>query len=319
MRKPKVLITGGNGMVGKHLQEFWKKENKQEHYKAHFLGSSRDYDLRCSPTVEEIFWHYQPDYVIHLAAKVGGVKANNNANNEFFTDNILINTNVLEEARKNNVKKVVCLLSSCVYPAFTNYPLVERELHLGEPHKTNYGYAYAKRMMEIQARTIRENSDTDVICLIPNNLYGKWDNFNLENSHVVPALIRKFYEAKQQNEPFVKLWGNGSPLREFTYAEDLVEIITWVLETNTKNKVMNVGNTKEVEIKQLALYIANIIGYNGEIKWKVDEPNGIYRKPMDVTKFKRENFYVFTPLTQGLEQTIRWFEENYPNVKGVNK
>lgn len=319
MRKPKVLITGANGMVGKHLQELWKEQNKNETYSSFFLASSRDYDLRCSSTTRGVFWSYKPDYVIHLAAKVGGVKANNSSNNDFFTDNLLINTNVLNEAKNYNVKKVVCLLSSCVYPAFVNYPLAEYQLHHGEPHKTNYGYAYAKRMMEVQARTIRENSETDVICLIPNNLYGKWDNFDLENSHVVPALIRKFYEAKQQNKPFVELWGSGKSLREFTYANDLAEIIVWVLENKTQSKLMNVGNTKEVSIEQLALYIRNIIGYNGETKWKTEELNGIFRKPIDTTRLQRERFQVYEPLTFGLEKTIRWFEENYPNVRGVEK
>ena len=186
--------------------------------------SSDHCDLRSSSQAKSLFNTTKPDYVIHLAAKVGGVKANTEYLGDFYRENLLINTNVLECCRVNDVKKVVSLLSTCVYPDNVSYPLTEEQIHNGEPHPSNFAYAYAKRMLDVQSRSYRKQYGCSFITAIPNNLYGPHDNFHLEDSHVIPAMIRKIWEAKLKNENVI-LWGDGTPLREFTYSEDVGKIL----------------------------------------------------------------------------------------------
>ena len=215
----KILITGGTGMVGSAFEHIYPKRN--------IIICPRTYDLRNSQHAQRVLQNIHPDAIIHLAAKVGGVKANMEYLGDFYRDNVLINTNVLEAARKFKVKKVVSLLSTCVYPDEVNYPLTEDQIHNGPPHPSNYAYAYAKRMLDIQSRAYRDQYGCNFITAIPNNLFGEHDNFDLENSHVLPAIIRKVYEAKL-NGTNVSLWGDGSSLREFTYSRDLAEILLFL-------------------------------------------------------------------------------------------
>ena len=281
--------------------------------------SSRDCDLKDAISVDRLMSEQKPEYVIHLAARVGGVKANSDYIGEFFLDNILINANVLEASRKHNVKKVISILSTCVYPDSVTYPLTECQFHNGAPHDSNYGYAYAKRMLDVQSRAYRQQYGCNFITAIPNNLFGENDNYDLENSHVIPAIMRKMHEAKLSNENVV-LWGDGSPLREFTYSKDLAEILLFLLEHYDEPGPINVGNTQEYSIKEVAEMIAEIVGFDGKIVWDTSKPMGQHRKPSDNSKlielgWKQENY---TDLKKDLTETYKWVILNYPNLRGMS-
>jgi GDP-L-fucose synthase len=305
----KTLITGGSGMIGSALRNILPDA---------LYIDSKYCDLRSSIHTEELFKSFSPDYVIHLAAKVGGVKANQNNLGEFYYDNILINTNVLESSKKCKVKKVVSLLSTCIYPDKVSYPLTEEQIHLGEPHHSNYGYAYAKRMLDVQSRAYRENHGCNFITAVPNNLYGEHDNFHLEDSHLIPAIIRKVYESKIYNSA-VNLWGNGSPLREFTYSYDLAKILLFLLENYDDPSPINVGNTNEYSVREVCDKISKIFDFNGIINWDESKPTGQYKKPSSNSKllklgWKQEDY---TNFDDGLNKVCNWFIENYPNIRGA--
>ena len=219
--------------------------------------------------------------IIHLAAKVGGVKANTEEMAQFYYENSDINQKILHDARQRGASKVISLLSTCVYPdaPYINYPLTEDQLHLGPPHHSNFGYAYAKRMVDVMSRAYRQQYGCNFITAIPNNLYGENDNFDLENSHVIPALIRKVWEAKINKEPSVFCWGDGSPLREFTYSEDVARILLFLMENYDEPEPINIGNTDEYSIKEVVEMICDILGYDGALEWQTDQPSGHYRKP----------------------------------------
>ena len=281
--------------------------------------SSKD-DLRNLQTVDRLMSHNKPEFIIHLAAKVGGVKANMDNMGDFYHDNILINTNILESAKNHGVKKVISLLSTCVYPDKVVYPLTEDQIHSGAPHQSNYAYAYAKRMLDVQSRAYRDQYGCNFITAVPNNLFGEHDNFDLENSHVIPAILRKIYEAKTNGEDAI-LWGDGSPLREFTYVKDLSKIILFLLERYEEPGPINVGNTNEFSIKEIANMVADIIGFEGDIAWDTSRPTGQYKKPSSNKKlldlgWRSEQY---TEFKQALKNTCRWFIINYPNVRGMNR
>ena len=259
-------------MVGTAL-----KTNKQD---AIFI-SSKDCDLRSQSDTFDLYNTYKPTHIIHLAAKVGGIVANSNYLADFYTDNIQINTNVLAAAHHYNVEKVVSLLSTCIYPDKATYPLTEDQIHNGQPHISNYAYAYAKRMLDIQSRAYRDQYGRNFITAVPNNLYGENDNFHLEDSHVIPAIIRKVYDAKISNLPYIELWGDGTPLREFTYSKDLANILLFLLDNYNEPTPINIGNTNEISIHNLATTIVKIMDYRGIIRWDTTKPNGQYRKPSD--------------------------------------
>ena len=284
---------------------------------AKFVGSN-SYDLRNSCDVRDLFINTNPECVIHLAAKVGGVKANSNNLGSFYYDNILINTNLLAGAHQFKTKKVISLLSTCIYPDKASYPLTEDQIHNGPPHFSNYAYAHAKRMLDIQSQAYRDQYGCNFITVVPNNLYGKNDNFHLEDSHLVAALIRKIYEAKKNNTDVI-LWGNGKPLREFTYAKDLAKIMLLLLETYDDREPINVGNTEEHSVKDVAMIIGEIFNFKGKIIWDTSQPTGQHRKPSDNSKLLELGWKPsdYTSLENGLKETCRWFVENYPNVRGV--
>jgi GDP-L-fucose synthase len=262
-----------------------------------------------------LFKIHQPEYVIHTAARVGGVGANMKANAEFFYDNVMMNTNVIEVCRVNNVKRAAFFLSTCVFPDKVEYPLTEEKIHLGPGHPSNYGYSYAKRMAEVQVRSYNDQYKTNYFCVIPCNIYGPGDNFSLENGHVIPSLIHKVYLAKQNNTD-LEVWGDGSPLREFIYSKDVARITEKLLyETNFTGNII-VSNSFEWSIKDVVGMICEIMDFKGNIVWLKDKPNGQLKKPSDNSKLHawigNPNF---TPLVKGLEETIGWFETNYANVR----
>lgn len=280
-----------------------------------FLGS-QDCDLRCTQSVEDVFSQIRPTHVIHLAAKVGGIKANMENPASFYYDNIMMNTNVLESARRFRTKKVLSLLSTCVFPDEVRYPLTEDQVHNGAPHQSNYAYAHAKRMLDIQSRAYRDQFGCNFITAIPNNLFGENDNFDLENSHVIPAIIRKMYEAQLANDDVV-LWGDGTPLREFTYSQDLARALLLLVSGYEGRIPINVGNTVEISIKDVAEKIAAKIGFMGDIIWNSEMPSGQYRKPSDNSEFRRLFGMKYIQFDEALTNTCKWFIINYPNVRGV--
>ena len=309
LKRSKILVTGGTGMVGVALQELIPD--------AVFVGS-KHFDLRNEKEVSRMFSYYEPKYVIHLAAKVGGIKANMDNLGSFYCDNIQINTNVLEQSRMHKVEKVVSLLSTCIYPENVEYPLTEDQIHNGDPHPSNFGYAYAKRMLDVQSRAYKKQFGCNFITAVPNNLFGENDNFDLEDSHVIPAMIRKIYEAKQKNEDVV-LWGDGSPLREFTYSQDMAKILLFLLEKYNGESPINVGYTAEISIKHVAELLAEILEFNGNIIWDKTKPSGQFRKTSSNKKLLDLGWSEkqYTDFNKALKNTCDWFIMNYPQVRGI--
>lgn len=281
--------------------------------------SHKKIDLSNKEQVKGIFNDF--DYVIHLAAKVGGLANNTKNVGDFYLENIQINTNVLEEAKRAGVKKVVSLLSSCIYPEekYISYPLTEEQLHSGPPHVSNFGYAYAKRMLDIQSKAFRQQFGCNFITAIPNNLYGPHDQFSLEDSHVLPALMRKIWQAKINNQEVVEIWGDGSPLREFTYVEDVAKIIIWLLENYNEPEPINIGTTTEISIKEAVEKIIQNMNFQGKLFWNTNKPMGQHKKPTSNKKLLSlmGDEIVYTPFEIGLKKTCKWFMQNYPNVRGI--
>jgi len=304
-----VLVTGGTGMVGRALQKVMPD--------AHYL-STKDCNLTKYSEVERIFEYYKPKYVIHLAAKVSGMKGNMDALGTHFTQNILMNTNIIDISQKFGVEKLLSTLSTCVYPDKAEYPLKEETIHNGEPHWINMGYGYSKRMIDVQSRAYRNQYGCNFVNIIPNNLFGKHDNFHLTESHVIPSVIRKVFEAKRKNEP-VKLWGNGKSLREFTFSDDLAKVIIFAFNNLNEEHPMNVGNPNEYSIAAIADMVCELLDHNIEVIWDDTVGNGQFRKPSDNSKFvelgwKNENY---TDFKEAMRETCDWFLENYPKVRGV--
>jgi len=307
----KILITGGTGMVGSAFKEIETSHNLI------FVNSS-DYNLLDYGEAVKMFVEHKPDACIHLAAVVGGIKANTDFVADFCAKNITINTNILRAANHCNINKVLSLLSTCIYPDEAHYPLTEDQIHNGRPHYSNFGYAYAKRMSDVLSRSYRRQYGRDYITVVPNNLFGKNDNFDLENSHVIPAIIRKMYEAKINNQN-VRLWGDGSPLREFTYSPDLAKILLFLVENYNGEHPINVGNTIEISIKQVAETVAEILNFDGEIIWDTTKPNGQLRKPSDNSKLINLGWDPknYTNFKKALTETCKWVIIKYPNLRGI--
>ena len=308
----KILVTGGTGMVGSTFKEVDSKHQ-------FILVGSKDYDLSRYDESVEMIKDHDPDAMIHLAARLGGVKGNSDFVADFYSQNIRINANVLDAAYQLGVKKVLSLLSTCIYPDQASYPLTEEQIHNGPPHDSNFGYAYAKRMLEVQSRALRQQHGCNFICAVPNNLYGPSDNFDLENGHATPSIIRKIWEAKQSGIPPV-FWGDGSSLREFTYAPDVVKILLLVLEKYESPIPINVGSTEERSIRSIVDLVCKYFSYDGKVIWDSNMPSGQFKKPSSNEKlinlgWKNSNF---TKFEEGLKQTCNWFMENYPNVRGVS-
>tara|TARA_R100001082_G_C4358422_1_gene158084 strand:- start:1094 stop:2011 length:918 start_codon:yes stop_codon:yes gene_type:complete len=299
-----TLVTGGTGLVGKALQELIPE--------AKFV-SSKDYNLQDLKQTHKMFDDHKPSSVIHLAGKVGGLKANSEFLGDFFEENILINTNVLKCAKDFEVPNLVSFLSTCIFPAQVKYPLSENMLHEGEPHYTNFAYAYAKRMLEVQTRAYNRQHGLLYNCVTPTNIYGKHDNFNLQTSHVVPALIHKCYLAKRDNTPFV-VWGSGKPLREFIYAKDVAQLALWALHhPEHSNMILSTGT--EVSIKELVFEIVKAMDFKGDVIFDTTKPDGQFRKPTRSTLTELLPDFKFTSLEKGIKETVDWFSAEYENCK----
>ncbi len=298
----KKIITGGTGLVGSAFINGTKL-------------SSKHYNLISEVQTRKMFMDHKPEIVVHTAATVGGVGANMNYPADFFYNNIMMNTNVINEAHIFGVKKLVCFLSTCVFPDNVEYPLDETKIHKGEPHFSNAPYAYAKRMADIQIQAYNKQYGTNYFCVIPTNIYGPNDNFDLENGHVIPMLIHKCYLAKKNNTPF-EVWGSGKPLREFVYSQDVANIIDLLLEKYDGTEPVIISNPKEYTIKDVVDLIVKYMEFEGEVVWLSDKPDGQFRKPSSNQKLLSIiGDYNFTPLEEGLKTTIEWFNENYETVR----
>ena len=307
----KILVTGGTGMVGSAIHQVLGDRGV-------YIGT-KTCDFRNLKDTVTLIKQQQPSAIIHLAARVGGVKENQDNMGEFFYENMKINLNVLHAAHLAGVPKLVSLLSTCVFPDQTNYPLFEKNIHNGEPHSTNFGYAYAKRMLDVQSRAYRCQYGSNFITAIPNNLYGENDNFHLTKGHVIPAMIRKIHEANLNRDDKVEMWGDGSPLREFTHSTDIARILLFLLDHYNDPEPINIGDTREISIKDVATMVANILDYRGEINWNQNFPNGQSRKPSNNDKLHSLGWTTnnYIPLAEGLVETCKWFKEQYPDVRGA--
>jgi GDP-L-fucose synthase len=304
------LVTGATGLLGSEILALSPGA----------IGlASRDCDLIESNHAILTLEDGRVDAVIHCAARVGGVKANTDYVADFFDDNVKMNINVLDACREKKLK-LVSVLSTCIYPdaPYVKYPLTEDQLHMGPPHRSNFGYAYAKRMLEVQSRAYRQQHGCNFISVIPNNLYGVNDNYDLNSGHVIPALIRKFHEAMQAGRNEVIVWGSGLPVREFTFARDAAKIILWLAENYDGKESVNIGNPDWVSIEHLSLMIGEEIGFEGHIKFDKSKPDGQYEKPSSNERLKSLGWNgEYTPLRDGLRETIKSFQSRYPNVRGV--
>lgn len=306
------LITGGSGLLGNAFKKILPKADYPESQKVNLLNQEE---------TKQYFQLIKPKTVIHLAGKVGGVKANIDYIFDFYQINSQINNNIINTSINTNVSKLVCCLSTCIYPdeEYVTYPLTEDQLHKGPPHNSNFGYAYAKRMVDIQLRAANQQYNRSYISVIPNNMYGEHDNFDLENGHVIPALIRKIWEAKINNKPTFEVWGDGEIYREFTYAEDIAKAIIFCLDCDYNDGPINIGCTKEYKLKDIIAIICKELEYNGEIVFDISKPKGQIRKPTSNKKFLdlgwKDEWY--TPLEVGISKTCTWFKQNYPNIRGA--
>ena len=296
-----TIVTGGTGLVGSAI-------NADVHL------STEDVDLKDWKETLSMFEHLQPKNVIHCAARVGGLGGNMNYKGEFFYDNIMINTNVIESCRKYGVKKLVSFLSTCVFPANVKYPLTEKKIHLGEPHDSNYPYAYAKRMADIQLRAYREQYGLNYVSVIPTNIYGPNDNFNLKNGHVIPSLIHKCYLAKKNNEDF-KVWGSGKPLREFMHVDDLADACIFLSKNYSSDEIINVGAGEEISIKDFAYKLKDIVGYKGNLKFNKSMPDGNFRKLLCTKKINSLGWKAKISLDVGLNQYYKWYKKEYKYLR----
>ena len=308
----KILVTGGTGMVGNAIYNIQDKYN----YDFVFI-SSRDCDLTNYQDTYMFFKNQNPDYIIHLAASVGGLYKNMNFKVDMLEKNLLINFNVLNISHKLKVKKVISCLSTCIFPDKINYPINEDMLHNGPPHTSNNAYAYAKRMLEIHSKAYREQYGDNFICIIPTNIYGKNDNYSLENGHVIPALIHRCYICKQQNKKFI-VRGTGKPLRQFIYSEDLAELIMWVTEkyNDSNSVILSVSEKDEVSIKDVAKLIAKEYDYEHMLEFDSSYSDGQYKKTADNSKLmKLYGDYNFTTIENGIKKSVKWFIKNFFNCR----
>ncbi|HPI82165.1 MAG TPA: GDP-L-fucose synthase [Candidatus Paceibacterota bacterium] len=307
----KIYVAGHNGLVGSAIV----KKLKENGHRNIITFSHSELDLTNKGDTEAMFRLYKPTYVFLAAAKVGGIYANNSASGEFFYDNISIQTNVMEAARKSGAKKLLFLGSSCIYPRECPQPIKEEYLMSAPLEQTNSAYAIAKIAGIEMCKAYRKQYGSNFISVMPTNLYGPNDNFALMGSHVLPAMIRKFHDAKTSGIKMVELWGDGTPRREFLHVDDLASALILLMEEYNSPIHINVGAGQDVPIKFLAKMIADIVGYDGEIFWNMEYPNGTPQKLLDSSKIKELGWTPKISLDKGVQDTYKWFIDNYKDLR----
>lgn len=312
-RRSKVYVAGHRGLVGSAILRRLEKEGFEN-----LLARTReDLDLTDPRAVDVFFAAERPEYVFLAAAKVGGILANATYPADFLRENLAIELNVIDAAYRHGVEKLLFLGSSCIYPKFAPQPMKEEYLLTGELEPTNEPYAIAKIAGIELCQSYRRQHDADFISVMPTNLYGPGDNFDLETSHVLPALIRKFHEAREQNEPEVEVWGTGLPRREFLHVDDLADACLFLMESYSDGRPINVGVGEDLSIAELASLVSEVVGYEGAISYDTSKPDGTPRKLLDVSRLTALGWRPKMPLREGLEQTYRWFIDMLPaDVRG---
>jgi len=309
----KIYIAGHQGMVGSAI----KRKLESEGFDNLVVRSRSELDLRNQQAVKAFFVAEKPEVVIDAAARVGGILANRDYPWQFLYENLEIQNNLIAAAHENDVSKLIFLGSSCIYPKLAEQPLREDSLLTGPLEPTNQWYAIAKIAGVKMVEALREQYGRDYVSLMPTNLYGSNDNFDLETSHVLPAMIRKFHDAKEAGHKPVKLWGTGSPMREFLHVDDVAKAVWFALNNEMQHDLYNVGTGKDITIKELALTIQKITGHQGEIQWDTTKPDGTPRKLMDVSRMKEAGWEYSIELEDGIRSTYEWFLENIGDIKEV--
>jgi len=305
-RHRRVVVTGGTGFLGSFVVERLRERGATEV----FVPRSKDYDLRHLDATQRMLREAKPDIAIHLAARVGGIGANRAYPAEFFYDNLMMSVSLFHECWRFGVEKFVAIGTVCAYPKFTSVPFKEETLWDGYPEETNAPYGLGKKMLLVQSQAYRQQYGYNSIFLLPTNLYGPGDKFDLETSHVIPALIRKCIEAKERGDNHIVVWGTGKPTREFLYVEDAAEGILLATERYNESGPVNLGSGMEISIKDLVHLIAQLTGFEGEIVWDTSKPDGQPRRCLDTSKAERLfGFRAGTPFEEGLRRTVQWYEQ----------
>jgi len=308
----RVTVTGGRGFLGRPVVRLVEEAGAQVS-----TFSSSEYDLTRQADVARMYSDFRPELVIHLAARVGGIGANLDNPGKFFYDNAIMGIELMEQARRLGLSKFVQIGTICAYPKFTPVPFSEDDLWNGYPEETNAPYGLAKKMLLVQAQAYRAQYGFNAIYLLPVNLYGPNDNFDLRNSHVIPAIIRKCVEARESGSDSIEVWGTGSPTREFLYVDDAARAIVIAAERYNKADPVNLGSSEEISIKDLIELIAELTEFKGRIKWDKSKPDGQPRRKLNVERAWREfGFRSSTNLRGGLQQTIRWYQQTFAGTAG---
>lgn len=303
----KIYVAGHRGLVGSAIV----RNLKYKGYKNMIGKSHRELDLMNFEAVREFFRNEKPEYIFLAAAKVGGIGVNDKAPADFIYENLMMECNVIKAAHDFKAKKLLFLGSSCIYPKMCSQPIKEEYLLSGYLEPTNEGYALAKICGLKMCEFFKKQYGDNFISVMPTNLYGPNDNFDLETSHVMPALIRKFHEAKINNKPSVEIWGTGKPLREFLYVDDMADACVYLMENYNGHEHVNIGTGKEISIKELALLIKSIVGYEGELRFDESKPDGTPRKLLDISKLNNLGWKYKIELEDGIKDLYNWFLQNY--------
>ena len=306
--KRRVCVTGGAGFLGSYVTEGLKQRGAKDI----FIPTIERYNLVDGASIRQMLADARPDLIIHLAAQVGGIGANRDHPAEFFYNNLMMGVQLMHQAWETGVEKLVAIGTVCAYPKYTPVPFREEDLWNGYPEETNAPYGLAKKMLLVQSQAYRQQYGFNSVFLLPVNLYGPRDNFDPSSSHVIPAMIRKFLEAKERGESEAVSWGDGSPTREFLYAGDAAEAILLAAEHYNSSEPVNLGSGNEISIKDLSELIARLTGFQGKLLWDTSKPNGQPRRSLDTSKAEQQfGFKAKTSFEEGLRQTVDWYVEYY--------